>query len=129
MSISILIKPASYLCNLICKYSLQTNDYTHTLNTLFILYKNDYLNGHYTSIRLFDDYIQMLLGEAPENCGVAVICSCYFVIAVNWDAYPFDFYSIDKYFCERYYNLFEKNTKDLMAMAREIKHQLLINNN
>jgi uncharacterized protein len=173
------------------KYSLQNNDYTHALNTLFKLYKNDYFNGNYTSIRLFDNYIQMLLGEAPENCGVAGICSCYFVVESNGDTYPCDFYSIDKYklgninentffemretdiainfieesknldskclnckhfrlcrggckryrtsigtkdvpfnyFCESYYNFFEKNTKDLIEMAREVNRQLLINNN
>ncbi|WP_300384590.1 anaerobic sulfatase maturase [Clostridium sp.] len=79
------------------KYSLQNNDYTYALNTLFKIYKNDYFTGNYTSIRLFDNYIQMILGEAPENCGVSGICSCYYVIEANGDAYPCDFYSIDKY--------------------------------
>ncbi|GAB6167885.1 SPASM domain-containing protein [Clostridium carnis] len=79
------------------KYSLQNNDYTHALNTLFKLYKKNYFDGNYTSIRLFDNYVQMLLGEPPENCGVSGICSCYFVVESNGDTYPCDFYSLDKY--------------------------------
>lgn len=79
------------------KYSLQNSHYTHALNTLFKIYKEDYFKDNYTSIRLFDNYVQMLLGEPPENCGVSGICSCYFVIEANGDTYPCDFYSIDKY--------------------------------
>lgn len=173
------------------KYSLQNNHYTHALNTLFKLYKNDYFNGDYTSIRLFDNYVQMLLGNAPENCGIAGICSCYYVIEANGDTYPCDFYCIDKYkigninknsffemkeidtslkfieesknldskclnckhfrlcrggckryrttsitkdvplnyFCESYYDFFEKNTQGLLEIANEVKRQSLINNN
>ena len=79
------------------KYSLQISHYTHALNTLFKLYKNDYFSGDYTSIRLFDNYVRILLGEGPENCGISGICSCYYVIEANGDTYPCDFYSIDKY--------------------------------
>lgn len=79
------------------KYSLKNSHYTHALNTLFKLYKDDYFSDDYTSIRLFDNYVRMLLGEGPENCGMAGICSCYYVIEANGDTYPCDFYSIDKY--------------------------------
>lgn len=79
------------------KYSLKNSDYRYALNTLFDLYKKDFFNNEYTSIRLFDNYIYMCLGYPPENCGLSGTCSCYYVIESNGDVFPCDFYAIDKY--------------------------------
>ncbi len=79
------------------KYSLKNSDYKYALNNLFTLYKEDFFKGDYTSIRLFDNYIQMYLGYPAENCGISGICSCYYVIESNGDVYPCDFFALDKY--------------------------------
>lgn len=79
------------------KYSLKPEDYLYALNTLFKLYKEDYFNNSYISIRQFDNYIQMLLNNPPENCSMSGICGIYFVVESNGDVYPCDFYSLDQY--------------------------------
>lgn len=63
----------------------------------FRLYKNDFLNGHYVSVRNFDNYVQMLLGARPESCAMTGRCTCYFLIEANADVYPCDFYVLDEW--------------------------------
>lgn len=172
------------------KYSLNNNQYTQALNILFDSYKADYFNGNYTSIRLFDNYIQMLLGNPPESCDIAGICNCYFVVESNGDTYPCDFYCLDEhnlgnindmsfeemkkidiglnfinesknidckclkckhfslcrggckryrtleythnvpfnYFCETYFNFFERNIPSLIEIAKSCYNNSLLNN-
>lgn len=93
------------------KYSLNPEDYLYALNTLFKLYKEDYFNNNYISIRQFDNYIQMLLNNPPENCSMSGTCGVYFVVEGNGDVYPCDFYSLDKY---KIGNVNETSFKDML---------------
>ncbi|WP_024615974.1 anaerobic sulfatase maturase [Clostridium sp. Ade.TY] len=78
-------------------FYLKDTDYLYALNTLFKLYKDDYFNNNYISIRQFDNYVRMLLNKPPENCTMSGVCGVYFVIESNGDIYPCDFYATDKY--------------------------------
>jgi len=71
--------------------------YAECLIHLFRLYVRDYAGGHYVSIRQFDNYVRMYLGEQPEQCGMAGHCSFQFVIEGNGDVFPCDFYCVDQW--------------------------------
>ena len=69
--------------------------YAACLSRLFRLYARDYASGNYVSIRQFDNYVRMYLGERPEQCGMAGHCSFQFVVEGNGDVFPCDFYCVD----------------------------------
>ena len=78
-------------------YSLDARTYGTFLCEIFDLWYNDYTTGKYISIRNFDNYIRILLGEPPENCAMAGECRAYPLIEADGSVYPCDFYAIDKY--------------------------------
>ncbi|SHE76716.1 anaerobic sulfatase maturase [Clostridium fallax] len=119
------IEPFEYNEHL-SKYSLKNDEYTYALNTLFKLYKEDFLSGNYTSIRLFDNYIQMCLGYPPENCGLSGVCSCYFVIESNGDVFPCDFYALDKYKLGNISDNSFNNIKEISTAKNFIRESTLI---
>jgi len=69
--------------------------YAQCLIRLFRLYVQDYVDGNYVSIRQFDNYVRLYLGERPEQCGMAGHCSFQFVVEGNGDVFPCDFYCVD----------------------------------
>ena len=69
--------------------------YADFLTRLFRLYVKDFAAGNYVSIRQFDNYVRMYLGERPEQCGMAGHCSFQFVVEGGGDVFPCDFYCID----------------------------------
>ena len=78
-------------------YSLTPKLYEKFLIRLFDLWYNDLANGNYISIRHFDNFVSMLMGNPPESCSMNGICSCQFVVEADGGIYPCDFYVIDKY--------------------------------
>lgn len=63
----------------------------------FKMYVQDYVNGNYTSVRQFDNWVQMTWGNPPEQCGFCGHCSRQFVVEGNGNVYPCDFYCLDEY--------------------------------
>jgi len=78
-------------------FSLDPKCYEDFLKTTFNLYYNDFKNNNYISIRTFDNYVSMILGQHPECCGMSGVCTSYFVIESDGSVYPCDFYVLDKY--------------------------------
>jgi len=78
-------------------FSLTPKKYSYFLKTLFDLWYQDIVNGRVTSIRYFDNLIQLLMGYPPEACGMSGNCNCQFIIEANGGVYPCDFYVIDKW--------------------------------
>jgi len=64
---------------------------------LFRLWLDDFLNGKYISINIFDDIISLLLGRPPVQCGALGQCQLQCVVESNGDVYPCDFYAIDSF--------------------------------
>ena len=99
-------------------YSLDNQRYLNFLKVTFNNYYNDFLKGDYTSIRTFDNWISMLLGRPPESCGMAGVCSCYFVVESNLSVYPCDFYVLDEW---KIGNLFEHDFLEMKNSESSIK--------
>lgn len=85
-------------------YSLTAERYGDFLNSIFERYYSDFITGDYVSIRMFDNYVNMLLGRAPESCGMSGKCDCYFVIESDGSVYPCDFYVLDEWKLGNIYN-------------------------
>lgn len=76
---------------------MTADQYSSFLTKLFKLYVNDYAKGEYVSIRQFDNYVRLFLGENAEQCGMNGFCSRQFVVEGNGNVYPCDFYCLDEW--------------------------------
>lgn len=78
-------------------YSLDALLYGQFLCRFFDLWYADFISGDYYSVRMFDNYVRMIMGEQPENCGMLGHCNPYPVIEADGSVYPCDFYVVDEY--------------------------------
>lgn len=76
-------------------YSLTPEAYGRFLCSVFDLWYRDWKAGQYISIRLFDDYLRLLLGMAPGSCAASGRCGSYLVAESDGSLYPCDFYVLD----------------------------------
>lgn len=91
---------------------MTTDQYADFLIRIFNLYVKDFTRGNYVSIRQFDNWVRMYLGERPEQCGLAGHCTHQFVAEGNGNIYPCDFYCTDEWL------LGNINDKSLQEMAK-----------
>ena len=87
-------------------YALIPDLYESFFLEFFNLWLDDFLNGKYMSINIFDDVISLLLGRMPVQCGALGQCQLQCVVESNGDLYPCDFYAID---CFRLGNVLADN--------------------
>lgn len=78
-------------------WSLSPADYGNFLCALFDQWYRDFEQGQYISIRLFDDYIHMLMGLPPGACAASGSCGAYLVVEGDGSVYPCDFYVLDQW--------------------------------
>lgn len=78
-------------------YSLNAADYGHFLKETFDLYYAAFNTNKPVSIRNFDNYIGILLGQPPETCGMCGRCGGYYLIEADGGVYPCDFYVLDQW--------------------------------
>ena len=71
--------------------------YSDFLIRIFNLYVKDFARGNYISIRQFDNWVRMYLGEKAEQCGLMGHCTHQFVVEGNGNVYPCDFYCTDEW--------------------------------
>ncbi len=95
-------------------WSLTAADYARFLNGTFRLYYDGFMRGDYVSVRLFDNYVRMLMGEPPESCGMAGVCASWLTIEGDGGVYPCDFYVLDEW---RLGNIREDGIEALMTGA------------
>ncbi len=79
------------------EWALQPGDYAHFLTVVFDLYEQRILEGNHVSIRTFDNWLNMLRGFPPENCGMSGRCGNYFLVEADGSIYPCDFYVLDEW--------------------------------
>lgn len=79
-------------------YSLKPEAYGKFLCGLFDAWYMDWKNGQYTSVRLFDDYIHVLLGDGASTCATCGKCGNYFVVEGDGGIYPCDFFVLDQWY-------------------------------
>jgi uncharacterized protein len=78
-------------------FSLTEASYLEFLKVTLELYLDRIRKGQYVSVRNFDNYVGMLLGEEPENCGMRGRCGQYYLIESDGGVYPSDFYVLDEW--------------------------------
>lgn len=78
-------------------YALSAERYAGFLLRLFELWSEDIIRGVPVSIRLFDNWVRMLAGEQPEQCGLSGVCTCQLVVEADGSVYPCDFYVTDEW--------------------------------
>ena len=76
---------------------MTSDQYAEFLIKLFNLYVKDYVRHQYVSIRQFDNWVRLYLGQPTEQCGIMGHCSHQFVSEANGNIYPCDFYCTDEY--------------------------------
>lgn len=76
-------------------WSLSPEAYGKFLCRLFDLWYQDWSAGNYYSIRLFEDYIHILLGDGASTCATCGKCGSYLVVEGDGSAYPCDFFVLD----------------------------------
>ena len=78
-------------------FSLQPVEYLQFLKKFYDRWSEDILSGKDVSIRYFDNLVRIVMGEAPETCGMRGTCSCQFVFEADGSYYPCDFYVTEKW--------------------------------
>lgn len=76
-------------------WSLAPDTYGKFLCRVFDLWYQDWISGNYHSVRLFEDYVHILLGDGASACSTCGKCGSYLVIEADGSGYPCDFYALD----------------------------------
>lgn len=76
---------------------LSPKEYGKFLVELFDMWYFDLKRNKNISIRLFNNFISILLNNPPEACDMNGICSIQYVFESNGDVFPCDFYCLDDY--------------------------------
>lgn len=79
------------------EYSLTPETYGKFLIELFELWYKDWKKGKQPSIRMFENYVMILMGHVPESCEQRGSCSIQGVIEADGSVFPCDFYALDEY--------------------------------
>ncbi len=76
-------------------FSLTPRAYGEFLCALFDLWYRDWERREYHSVRLFEDYIHILLRDDSSTCATCGQCGSYFVVEGDGTVYPCDFFALD----------------------------------
>ena len=77
--------------------SLSAGAYGEFLIGIYRRYAGALRQGRCVSVRAFDNWIRMLAGQPPENCGFSGRCAPNFLVEGSGDVYPCDFYALDEW--------------------------------
>lgn len=99
-------------------YSLSPLMYGHFLIELFQMWYEDWKCGKQPYIRMFENYIGILLGYPPESCEQSGICGIQYMVEADGDVYPCDFYMLDDYCLG---NLNELDFKEIDKNRKKIR--------
>ena len=79
-------------------YSLTAESYGKFLCRMFDLWHRDWTRQDYCSIRLFEDYVNILLGtHQGTTCSACGQCGGYLVVEGDGSIYPCDFFALDRW--------------------------------
>lgn len=93
-------------------YVMSGDDYYEFLQKCFSLYLKDCMDGKYTSVRQFDNFVRLAHFQNCEQCGMEGHCCHQFVIEGDGEVYPCDFYCLD---C---YDMGNINDTDFFALSK-----------
>lgn len=80
------------------RYSLSPQQFYAFYHSFFECWYQDYKEGNWMSVGLFDQLITLFQGRYPSLCGMLGKCSMQNVIEASGDVYPCDFYCIQDYY-------------------------------
>ena len=100
------------------EYSLTPEAYGDFLVELFDLWYLDWRKGSQPSIRMFENYIGILMGYMPEACDQRGCCSVQWVVEADGSVYPCDFYVVDRY---RMGSFGENSMEEMMEMGKTLR--------
>lgn len=92
-------------------FSLAPREFSSFYRRLFDLWWRELGAGNYVSIWLFENIMQMALGQFPSQCGMLGRCAPQFVVESDGSVYPCDFYALDEH------RVGDIRNDDLEAMA------------
>lgn len=92
-------------------FSLDPHAFCSFYCRLFDVWRRELSEGRYVSIWLFENIMQMALGQFPSQCGMLGRCAPQFVVESDGSVYPCDFYALDEY------RVGDIRTDDLVEMA------------
>lgn len=78
-------------------YSLTPEAYGDFLCRLFDVWFSDWRRGRYRSVRLFEDYVNLLTGAPASTCATLGQCGGCFVAEADGSIYPCDFFALDRW--------------------------------
>lgn len=79
-------------------YALTPERYATFLCRLFDLWYADLVTGNPVYNREFENFVGILLGRHPEECGMVGVCSVQYLIESDGSVYPCDFYALDDHY-------------------------------
>lgn len=79
---------------------LGADEYGEFLCRMFDLWYADACRGKscYVYNRDFENWVGILAGRSPEECGMCGVCSEQYLIESDGSVYPCDFYALDEYY-------------------------------
>lgn len=77
------------------KYALTPRRYADFYTQLFEYWFPEALNGHFRSIKLFDDLLNLLARGDETACGITGKCYGQLIVEADGSVYPCDFYALD----------------------------------
>jgi len=78
-------------------YALTPRRYAGFYTALFDLWYQEYCRGHYISVKLFDDLVNLLAFGECNACGLLGRCQPQLIVEADGGVYPCDFYVLDRY--------------------------------
>ena len=79
------------------EYALHPEEYGAFLIRLFDMWYADLQEERQPYIRMFENYVSILMGYCPEACDQRGTCGIQYVVEADGGVYPCDFYMTDEY--------------------------------
>jgi uncharacterized protein len=79
------------------EHALTPKRFASFYHQLFACWLEELKSGHYISIKLFDDLMNLFVGRQVTACGILGNCQMQYVIEADGSVYPCDFYVLDDY--------------------------------
>ncbi len=102
------------------EYSLSHETYAKFLIETFNRYYADFITGKPVSVRNFDNYVMMLLGQPPENCAMRGRCTPMLVVEGDGSVYPCDFYVLDEW---KLGDITQNSIEELLSNAKAYRFE------
>lgn len=81
----------------VTRFSLDAKNYGDALIEIFDLYRAAFFSAAPVRERRMDNYLSILLGYPPEQCGMLGKCGLYFLCEADGSVFPCDFYALDEW--------------------------------